>query len=354
MVVYGSARKEEFDLKNVDAIDHIMDLKNLESTVVILLKQTSAEEEAWLLSMGYTVLAVYGIRFSCRKFKTAVELHSFIDEINRVERAVKKEEYLCRFSSFTEEEAQYLESTYGISKNSLKGKTEKTMPNGYSGKLITYRGSEQGFRDVVGKLQKIAKKKRFLLIDGDLLQPSFDDIFGYRKISTMQKSYLTGRDNTGFNIAIDMFARKESVDEILNKTTRKYSKNGYVLLGNYNIYNYEHYDSSLVQNLLFALLGRFDVVLIKLSDFLYDELAMIATHRADMNIILLEKKTSVIRFYHQVYELLIAKQDISANHIAVYRRTVKQSDYLLKSLFRGSYKGLFQHRIMGCLKKVMV
>ncbi len=368
MIIYGDGGSYSGKLENVTRIKSIAELeqardvlaeKNSQDVrpaeIVILFKQTSLEEEEFLTEQGYTVFAVEGIRFPCRKFSSIDDFVVLVDEAERIQRMVRRDEYLRHFSSFTEEEEAYLVSHYGVSQSLLYRETVERLSFGYSGRLLTYRGADQGLGNVVKMFAKSLKKTRFAVVDGDLLRPSLDSVFGLAKVTTAEKSYLTGKDNTGFNIALDMLAKEESIDAIVRKTMKRYRKNIYFLLGNYNIYNYEHYDMDLIQTLISGLLQRFDVVLIRLSDSPYDELAMFATHRADYNMVLLGTSRSSVRYWHQFYDMLIYKQDISASKIAVYRQKIlSQSSYLLKALFHESYRGVFALSVVKHLKRVVL
>ncbi len=306
--------------------------------IFVLFEQPMPDEEALLVSAGCTVFAHKGIRFQCRKFTVPSELAELIETEHRRRRQLARDAYIAGLTGLTEEEAGYLRETYKVE---CSGVHEAPLASSEaSGKLAAYRGSNEGFAQLVRTLDKKMKNRRILLVDLDLFRPSFDSIFSVRRITTSEKTHLTGRDNTGLNVALELLSRKLSLDEIIRRTIRRRSVSVDMLLGNYNIFNIEHFRVDRVLTLISGMQQRYDLVIAKLSDFIFDELAMALTHRAQLNIFAVDGGRSNTRYAHQLYEVLTERQDIDSGKIHIYRTKFLQSPYLLAELFGVSYKGL--------------
>lgn len=348
-IYYGSEGYEEY-LTGESLC--VTDLKHLpaEYEALILFAQPDAAELREIQRRGVqNVFAHHGIRVDCRKFSHVEELKSLLASLEAQRDSAAIASYLKSLRFPTDEERAYLHRQYGIDLGAIAcgddGRPTDRQPlvksSETAGRLLTFRGSEEAFRIFADLLKKYARRRRTLLVDCDLERPSFDSLFGIDNVMTAERSYLTGKDNTGLNIALELLQRKHSVDDIVQRTVRSRG-NRHLLLGNYNVYNCEYYSIGALQALVSGMLQRFDIVVLKLSDSLYDELAMAMTHRSDFNMIVVDQKKSDIRYKHQLYEVLVRRQDISVNNIKVYRTSIKRH-YLFGELFQGSYRGDLGH-----------
>lgn len=356
ILYYGGEDYREYDREGVqwvDSLKQVGDIKNID--ILVLFSEPTDDDYPLILKMDMNrVLAHEGIHLDCIKFRTKEMLYQLISMIREEDAESSKSRYLEALGEIDEEERIYLKERYHLDipmkiKNQCPDSNFKQKVRNYSGRLITYRGSNQLFQTLVHGIVRQKKKPEILLIDGDLLKPTFDEIFGIKHITTKEKSYLTGRDNTGLNIALDLMKRKTSIDDIIEKTTVRLFRFGFgrkmfhggkirLMLGNYNIYNYENYNLSLLQTLISAMLQRFDFVIVRLSNELHDEFSMSMVHRGDFNIIAIRNLKSEIRYFAQVYDMLVVRQDIDKNKICVLKG-YSLPDGVFPHLFKNSYRG---------------
>lgn len=379
---YGREDYPEFVVgeKAVD-IDNLMELPE-GTSIVVLFAQPTDSEVVHIRDGGITIFAHEGLRVECSKFTTVSLMQSLISSELKAREDKKVREFLKGLQALTEEEREFIEREYGYGpdffedalnsnaglwskmggifkggafRGSLKGgffsggsSIGGSLRNeslsaleddviGYSGRLISFRGSGSDFKRYLQSLEKRTKNKRLLLIDGDLFSPSFDSLFKIKQINTREKTHLTGRDNTGINVALDLLDRGYSIDEALSRTAISIGKKKSVLLGNYNIFNLDSYDVSKVQTLVSGVLQRFDIVIVKLSNFIYDELAMAITHMADFNVFAVGEQIHQLRYAHQFFEMLLGRQGISQRKIGIYSQ--RQGGVLFTALFGDSYRG---------------
>lgn len=328
---------------------------NAHRLILILLDQPDEFDLEYIQTTPCdVVLAHEGVRYPCRKFTCSSELYSMLSEYQRVSSASERLAYVESLGVVSREEAAYAQKRYGIE---LKTSEAMAPPSAVGrGRLVTFRGSSGAFRDVIKVLEKEKKSKRssrILYVDGDLLLPTFDRVFGIQNIYTNVSSYLTGMDNTGINIALELSRRGKSAEEIVEKTTKRLKANQYVLLGNYNIYNYEYYKREEFSNLFGQILHYFDLVVVRLTDFLYDGLAMLATHIADFNIIVFSTEPSQMRYVHQLCKMLKTKQELPSGRIGAYRVDGSPISPLYRELFGKDYRGLLKHALSGDLRRLM-
>lgn len=320
--------------------------------VLVLFSEPTDEDLERIQKMDMNqIIAHEGVHLNCRKFRSKEKLFRLIADVQNEQKEKRLLHYLEHLKDIDSGEREYLDRVYRIK---VPGASVETnlKPRDYSGKLITYRGCNALFKVLVKTIARQNMASQILLIDGDLLRPSFDEIFGIRHISTKEQGYATGRDNTGINIALELLKRKVSVDEILKKTLitpgifvlkrmidKVLRRNRIeMMLGNYNIYNYENYSISSLQTLVSAMLQRFDFVIVKLSDVLHDEFSMSMTHRGDLNLMVVQNARSEIRYYAQVYEVFASRQDIDRDRLCILKGYSKP-DGILSYLFKHSYKG---------------
>lgn len=338
----------------VDGVRWVENLKEVDGKfdILVLFSEPTDEDLALIQKTDISkVIAHEGVHLNCRKFRAKEKLFRLIEDIQKEKEEKRLQRYLEHLIYIDAEEREYLDRLYKVKIPCVNAETA-LKPRNYSGRLISYRGCNALFKTLIKIIAKQNMAKQILLIDGDLLRPSFDEIFGIRHISTKEQGYITGRDNTGINIALELLKRKASVDDVLKKTLitpgicilkkvldGMFRRNRIsLMLGNYNIYNYENYSISSLQTLVSAMLQRFDFVIVKLSDVLHDEFAMSMTHRSDLNLIAVQNAGSEIRYYSQVYEMLAVRQDIDRESLCILKGYT-QPDGIFSYLFKHSYRG---------------
>lgn len=350
VVFYGNEDYAEYRSEEYRWIEDLADLPE-EFDLLILFIQPTAQELERLSGIGMEKMVAYrGIRIDCRTFHDREELYRMIEQSKEEKKKKEIQNYVDLLEIRTEEEMEYLEDTYKI-KFRYPVRYEEQIPlREHPGRLITYRGNAADFKQMVLQIKKHAKNKKILLIDGDLMKPSFDEIFKITKLTTDERSYMTGKDNTGLNIALELIKRKFPIDDILSGTVIKsrfrltpLRTRVDLLPGNYNIYNYEHYQLQTLQMLVSGVLQRYDWVILKLGDSLFDEFSMSMTHMADYNIFAVPHTKSEIRYYSQLYEVLVGRQDISRSKIGVFQ---------CHPLFGGIFRELFKFSYRGSPAKI--
>lgn len=304
---------------------------------LLLLSQPSEKEIKQIGKMNfYQIFSHPGIHHDSEKVDSIEVLRLQIDAAKREHLIDIRESYAGQFSGRTEEELRFLEKKTGI-KVEMPDTRQEPEPNSGAGRLVTYRGSSAGFLQTL-KLLK-GRNTRILCIDGDLLRPDFENIFRIGSIFARESTHLTGLNNTGINVCIQSLERGMQGDEALRASVKKYKKNVDILLGNYNIYNYEYYERRQLESLLSLALSRYDLVLIRLPMSIYDELGMISVHRASYNIISVEPEKADLRYWNQVVSVFTDKQDISKEKIGVFKRGSGHNNAALQRIFGRSYIG---------------
>lgn len=190
---------------------------------------------------------------------------------------------------------------------------------------------------------------RVIIVDGDFLRPSMAMHFCINKIQTAVESHLTGLDNTGVNIALDALSKGVSLESFMEDVTLKINPNLHVLLGNYNIYNYEHYEMHQLNSLLSQLKNLYEVVVVSVSENIYDQMTMVSIHHGQIVIMAPEKNSVALRYVYQILPLLKHKQGISDKKLTVLsfenRNSIKSiSTSVIKTLLPNHYIGTFSNR----------
>lgn len=342
VVFYGIGDYSEYKTEDSFCIEDLRHLPK-EYDALVFFAQPDAEEIKILEAAdSRKIFAYLGIRLDCKKFTTQKELRDLLGQCAHQKKDQFVKQYLTELRSPNAEEVEYLKNTYRLHPDfgiaaigEILQNTEKTE---FGGVLLTFRGDDASFQALVKCIKK-DHRRNYLLMDFDLIRPSFDMIFGLHNIATKERSYFVGKDNTGLNVALELLSKKVSLDEMIQKTVRRREKSLYLLLGNYNIFNCEYYEMNAFHQLVSAMLQRFDVIIVRLGNSLYDELAMAMTHRSDMNIFAVGNNAADLRFFHQLYEMLIGRQDISEQKIAVYSTDVLYRGFLYSGIFKKAYRG---------------
>ncbi|GAU77868.1 hypothetical protein [Fusibacter sp. 3D3] len=201
------------------------------------------------------------------------------------------------------------------------------------------------------------KVKSLLLMDGNLLRPTLDDYLKINKIETNVESHLTGVDNTGVNIVLDSLRKHTRIKHDLKHIVKRHHHYD-VLLGNYNILNYEHYDTSALNTLVDTLANLYGCLIISLGDNLYDYMTLMCLNKSDINIICLEDTKNSVLWTKQMLEILKTKQFIEPSKHCIYKlktslkpRTYSES--VMKTIFKEQYKGTVNLKQKNTIKKVI-
>lgn len=255
--------------------------------------------------------------------------------------------YFKMLSSIDDSDVCYLEQMTGesLSKKNLNKHNLFTKKRIQLQGLITLVGNSE----VAAKLsQKIAEKssKRALIIDGNLMKPSLDSCFKKKNIKTKIQSHLTGIDNTGLNIALDSIAKGISLELVLPRIVQKVSGNLDLLLGNYNIYNFEHYDDVSINKFIHKVSELYGLVFLVTSDNPYDSLTMTGLHLSKVNIFVCKESSPDIRYCSNIIRILNEKQGLSnQKQIVVTHKAMDQSTHIgnaaVSEIFKSMYVGKF-------------
>ena len=328
--------------------------------ILVIISQPTKQFMDTLLALNwFRIISYIGIRDVNHSKLTGVyfederafklKLDQAIDEQNDE----RLKSYINQFEGLDAEDHTYLEEISGMT---LKKKQrmfhsairlKKRKLNINKG-LITVMGSPEIASAIAKSIAKHTNGK-VLVIDGDLLKPSMDQHFGINRLQTSIKSHLTGSDNTGINIALDTMVKGFDLEQGVNAFTKYGGQNIRVLLGNYNLYNYEHYDEKQVKLLISRLYGYFHTIVLSVGENPYDSITMLGLHMSSINIVSCQNSIADIRFKHNLLEVLSVKQGLSQckNLIMTYDdqgHGKKVGTAVIKYLFRKSYVGHYSQK----------
>lgn len=221
---------------------------------------------------------------------------------------------------------------YDFLKPSLPAVKKDKLPmlNG----LYTISGSPDLFASVVKHYASKKRSQKILAIDGNLLKPSFDRIFSTNSIFTKVESHLKGIDNTGFNILYDAVLKKVPLTPILKKITHHHVAGFQYLLGNYNVYNYEHYNEETLGLLLKLVQQNYDVVFVNVDTFVSDSFSLLCYHYSDKNVFTCEDTAESVRYIKNMTELIAVRQRIDPEKIMVVVKKNSKRFKCFNSKFR--------------------
>ena len=330
-----------------DEIEKIKDGFSEEWLPILLVWSQPSDETIKSLNQlkWYKILLRMGIRYKrdeCLHFDNSNK-YEILKRINAQYNIDLKKTYLETIKDFILEKEDYHYLSDYYNENDLKDFKEH--------KEKRQKGSFSGMLTLVGH-QIISKKQvqtianningKTLLIDGNVLTPSLDEVYGISQLETGIKSHLTGIDNTGINVALDSILKGVDIKSCVDLLVKKVSSNLDIMLGNYNIYNYEHYDVNTIKILLSKLQQHYQCVIVVVSGFPYDEITLLSLHMSNTNIFITSGALSETRHLYQFINLLEAKQGIakSKNKIILNKsRKLKdiKRNTVLKFLFKEHY-----------------
>ena len=356
----------KFEIEKLLPPIFINDISNeVRNSVLIVLSQPSQDLiKKWSKYQWFRVLAHIGIReidnfiSGVLKFSTQGELEEKLVTLSKDNLKMFKTNYLKSFADGDPETLLYLEKLSGQSMDpSKKIKKFTSIRND----LKLKKTEKSGIITVVGNPQvsvylakSIAKKTKgdVLIIDGDLLKPCLDSYYGIDQLSTSIKSHLTGVDNTGINVALDALDKGFKLETHLDTYTKKIGHNSRILLGNYNIYNYEHYDEMKIRQLLSKLSANFQIIILHVSSSAYDLVTMMGLHVSSINLFACEASTPEIRYNYNLLKLLNSKQGLPEEKNLVLSCSV-QKNHLLESesVPQEVFTKLFKNNYVGKMKQ---
>lgn len=346
------------DIKNAYALKQTF-FESHHPILVIISQPPKSFLEALLSLKWFRIISFIGIRdvnhpsLTSIYFENEIEFKIKMDQVIAEQNNERLRSYIDQFDDLDDEELCYLEEISGLTtkKNkrphhlrNRKSMRKVTMKNG----LITVMGSPE----IASAISKAIAKHalgRVLVIDGDLMKPSLDQYFGINKLQTSIKSHLIGIDNTGINIALDTLVKGLDLGESIHACTKYGGQNLRVMLGNYNLYNYEHYDEKQIKLLISRLHGYFETIVLSVSEHPYDSVTMLGLHMSSINIVAGKNSLSDIRYKYSLMELLSSKQGLppGKNLIMTYDavgQEKKVGTAVVKHLFKRSYIGHYNHK----------
>jgi MinD-like ATPase involved in chromosome partitioning or flagellar assembly len=365
ILIYYDSFQEDYYQKLKGYFPDIVEIKNAYNLqlafyeshhpiLVMISQPTKAFMETLLSRNWFRIISHIGIRdIDTSKFKSVyfedenafkVKMDQAIAERN----SERLQSYINQFEGIDDDDVCYLEALSGlaIKKKQVSNKFIKSLINrkiDMKKGLITVMGSSEIASAIAKSISKHTNTK-VLVIDGDLMKPSMDQVFRINNLQTSIKSHMTGMDNTGINIALDTMVKGFDLGQGLNAYTKYGGRNIRVMLGNYNLYNYEHYDEKQVKLLLSRLHSYFHTIILNIGDNPYDSLTMLGLHMSSINLIACQKSIADIRFKYSLLEVLSVKQGIpqGKNLIMTFDDTSqvkKVSSSVIQHLFKKNYVG---------------
>ncbi|MDH8679196.1 hypothetical protein QE109_13650 [Fusibacter bizertensis] len=342
-----------------------------EYPILILLSQPSIQVETMMNSFNWHfILSHKGIRNNsdCLSigayFETIDEFSIVFELATKKQWLAIKQEYIKTLGKLSDEDLVYLHRMTGEAIDLSKGfknikkvlNPQKNQRIEMSGTLTVVNSPETAL--MLADELSILSKGSVIMVDGNLLMPCLDEKIGIKKIQTNIKSHITGIDNTGLNIALDTIAKGLNLSEYIESIVVKKNKNLDLLLGNYNLFNYEHYDDQALKKLLFKLTDLYQFIIISVPLFPYDAMTMLSIHISDINIFGIEKSITDTRYLYQYLNLLSTKQGIPiSKNLVVSKVANKRSgnigDLVLKEVFKDYYVGNLAQKKKQLVKKVV-
>lgn len=352
------------------------DLLNTPHVLIIISQPSQIEQKIISESIFLKIIKFEGIRsegFGTVIVENTMDLEAIIRNADRELKDKIKNQYKESIETtqvLSEKERHYLEmlsgkSSGGKTKEKLFKKIEKKRRYTelmFRGQL-TILGSGEAAAEIAKAYSTFGKMK-VLLLDGNLMSPSMDVHFNISNIQTRIDSHLKGIDNTGINIGLDAIAKNADFDSNVKKMVHRINQRLDVMLGNYNLYNYEHYDIVEFKALLEKLKFHYDLIILNVSQMPYDSLTLLGLHQSKINMFICENSEVNIRYCNNVIEILKTKQNISEFKLLslLYvkgKHSSGISDNLMKGIFRKMYIGRVEgnnskrmKRLLSILKKM--
>lgn len=338
---FPQARITDNEIQLVEASD--------EHVVIVISQMSKAILDQLNRDNSFIYIGVRGRDERLKSFETSQELNHLLYEREKAKLEQIQLEYIRGLGPLSQEESKYLECLMANKGFHPQGilqlkQADKEKPIKFK-KVKQYKGIIAIYNNPLfaASLARAFKIKSLLLMEGNLLKPTLDDVLKISKIETHVESHLTGIDNTGLNIALDSMRKQANLKQDLSYIVKRHQHFD-VLLGNYNALNYEHYDPDQLRQLLDMLASHYECIIISLGDNLYDYLTLMSLNKSNINILCVDDNKSDVRWAKQMIELLKSKQFIEPNkhHVYKIKKSLKPSSYsdaVMKALFKDLYKG---------------
>ncbi|MBM7560982.1 P-loop NTPase family protein [Fusibacter tunisiensis] len=351
----NEAAKELISKKpNLKRIEHNLKHPDLKSDqVLVVLSQPSELFIQRVQEIGFSrILTLKGVGIVGKNVQVCdsmIHICKSLEELDLIKEAREKRQYAQNLEQtlhLTDTDKTFLKVLGGQvhkkgSKTRVKMRQRKNyqFPHG----VITVIGESKVCSELAKSLAR-DKNGRILLIDGNLLKPSMDVHFNIKNIQTPIKSHLVGIDNSGLNIALDAIGKGISFVEMLPLITKKVTPHLELLLGNYNFYNYEHYQIDRFKDLMEVLKTRYTIILIYVAATPYDELALASLHLSHVNLWICKDEQEDLRYAHSVMEVLKNKQQIPSDKFKMVlcqdqKRNPLIGPDLMNRIFKNQYLG---------------
>lgn len=344
------------------------------TNAVIIISQLSHASQLKLnLANSYFYV---GVRVQFESFKAFENIYELSQHLNERRNAFLhniQHKYLHQLKPISLEDRQYLQrcvenfdalydeaefsslkkSKYKLNLNFKQGiKSKAVQHKNFKGIIAVYNCPQFAI-----SLAESLKIKSLLLMDGNLLKPTLDDYLNINKIETNVESHLTGIDNTGLNIALDSLRKHTKIKHDLKHIVKKHHHYD-VLLGNYNILNYEHYDTSVLNTLVETMAYLYGCVIISLGENLYDYMTLMCLNKSDINIICFQDRKHSVLWTKQMLEILKTKQFMEPQKHYLYKikeplKAKLYSESVMTAIFKDQYKGIINLKQKRHFKKVI-
>lgn len=368
VLIYYDSTQEEYYQKLKGYYPNMTEIRNAYALnnaffechhpILVIISQPTKQFMDTLLALKwFRIISHVGVRDVNHKniisiyFENEMAFRTKLDQAIVDQNNERLRTYVNQFEGLDEEDLCYLEAISGmaLNKSPLPNKADKRFGKrkvDIKKGLVTVMGSPEIAASIAKSIAKYTNGM-VLVIDGDLMKPSLDQYFGINKLQTSIKSHMTGIDNTGINIALDTMVKGFDLGQGLNAFTKYGGHNLRVMLGNYNLYNYEHFDERQVKLLISRLHGHFHSIVLSVVENPYDSLTMLGLHMSGINIITCQKSIADIRFKYGLLEILGVKQGLpqSKNLIMTYDdhgQVKKVGPSVIKQLFKKNYVGHFK------------
>ncbi|MBE0451066.1 MAG: hypothetical protein IBX70_09485 [Clostridia bacterium] len=377
MKIIAYARPEQNDLlmelrslyPDIETLQTIHKLKkeDLVTTphILIIISQPSQREQKFISELLFLkIIKLEGVRtegIGTIIVENTTDLDAVVKNTKREFKERIKSDYKKNIENLqvlTEDERRYLENLSGENpeKKSEKKLFKKFKDEKGKNELeirgqLTVLGSGEAAAEIA-KVCANHSKMKILLLDGNLLSPSMDVHFNIQNIQTRIDSHLKGIDNTGINIGLDAIAKNADFDNNLKKMVHRVQPRLDVMLGNYNLYNYEHYDTTQFKVLLEKLKLHYDLIILSVSQMPYDSLTLLALHHSKVNVFICDNSEVNIRYCNNVIEILKSKQNISEiKFLSLLYVNGKHSSGISDNLMKGIFRKMYVGRLEGKNRK---
>ncbi|HNZ41203.1 MAG TPA: protein kinase [Clostridia bacterium] len=203
-------------------------------------------------------------------------------------------------------------------------------------KLIAVNGCHDAVFELAQSLGK-ALSENVLIIDADILQPSFEP-----------DSYIL---NDNLQSMMDRTDKGEDINKALKKA--KISSKVYIIPSVIRIEGYENITFTSFYNLLIRLAEDFKVIFIKCSDFIYDSLTVNTYIISDQIVYIMSDPLNDMLLFNEISRYLCERHDIDNRRFNafIYKKRIKNIVTAgIKENLYGEYLGYINSRSRGYAK----